>query len=205
MHVTSSARGALAPIVAAMVLLSTAWVALADDKPSLPSASCEQPCKHVEDCPKVTCECAHGTGSDVAVCDTENTHCCSSPQAACEQFCKVNNQTWTGRFTSAASSHEAPPAAASPSPSPCDEPCKEAKDCTTVSCQCAHGTAPDVAACDVKTHCCGDRRVVCEHFCSAKKDKWTGKLVEPQPRDDYLLEDPSDGDDGDTGGDDDEP
>ena len=47
--------------------------------------------------------------------------------------------------------------------------------------------------------------MVCEHYCGAKKDKWTGKLVEPEPRDDYLLEDPSDGDGGDTGGDDDEP
>jgi hypothetical protein len=53
----------------------------------------------------------------------------------------------------------------------------------------------DVAACDVKTHCCGGARVVCEHFCE-KKGKWTGKLVDaaPAPPLGSLLDAPSEED-----------
>src|SRR5205809_570270 len=47
----------------------------------------------------------------------------------------------------------------------------------SMTCQCAHGTAPNVAPCDATTHCCGSAPVVCEHFCGAKKGKWTGKAV----------------------------
>ena len=198
---TRWARGAIAPLMAALLLTAiTAAPARGEDAASKTTGSCEQPCTHVEDCPTVTCECEHGTASGVAVCDTENTHCCGSAISACERFCEVNHQQWTGRFTpeapprpsSAAAKHEDP----SPSPAACSEPCQEPKDCRTISCQCVHGTALDVAACDVTTHCCGNVRVVCEHYCGEKKDKWTGKLVEPAPRNDgSLLGEPDDGPD----------
>ena len=50
-----------------------------------------------------------------------------------------------------------------------------------MTCQCARGTAENVAACDAKAHCCASARIVCGHFCGAKKGKWTGKVVEPAP------------------------
>jgi DMSO/TMAO reductase YedYZ molybdopterin-dependent catalytic subunit len=74
-----------------------------------------------------------------------------------------------------------------------------------MTCECDHGTAPDVAACDAKTHCCGSARVVCQHFCGAKNEKWTGKVVvdasPPPDAPSSLDEQPYDGrgdyDDGD--------
>src|SRR5690349_17908160 len=64
-----------------------------------PSNACEHPCAHVEDCPKVTCECDGASASGVAACDADGTHCCLTASAACERFCEVNHQTWTGRYT----------------------------------------------------------------------------------------------------------
>jgi len=209
-------------VLAALALTSTAAAAKTKhaDEPAAEHA-CEQPCAHVEDCPKVSCECGHDTASGVAICDTEKTHCCFSARDACERFCQVHHQKWTGKFSAepSASSETAgsPGPAASPSAGDasaeataptCSEPCHEAKECPTITCQCAHGTAPNVAACNAKTHCCGEARVVCDHFCGAQKDKWTGKLVdEPPARDGDSLDDPHDllgPDDDDGGGSDDE-
>jgi hypothetical protein len=123
-----------------------------------------------------------------------------TPSTACERFCEVNNQTWTGRFTPESASGDRPSTAkeesAIPSAPACDEPCKEAKTCRTITCQCAHGTADNVAACNPTTHCCGDSRVVCEHFCRGKKGTWSGKLVETDPPADThdLLGEPPDDD-----------
>ena len=50
-----------------------------------------------------------------------------------------------------------------------------------MTCQCARVTAADVAACDAKAHCCAGARIVCEHFCRAQKDKWTGKVADTAP------------------------
>jgi hypothetical protein len=163
-------------------------------------AACEQPCAHIEDCPQMTCECAEASGSGVAACDTE-TRCCASPATACESFCDVHHQKWTGRFTPETGATEpataagAPEASATPLAAPCDEPCQKPEDCRTIICQCAHTTAPDVAACDAKTHCCGSARIVCEHFCKAKKDKWTGKFVDSPPPDTGSSLDEPDEDD----------
>jgi len=153
--------------------------------------ACEHPCAHVEDCPKVTCECADASASGVAACDTEETHCCASANTACERFCEVNHQEWTGRYTpegdvrapaaAAAPGGDAKDASANAASAPCDEHCDQATDCRAITCQCTHAKAEDVAACDPKTHCCGSARIVCEHFCEGKKGKWTGKLVESAP------------------------
>jgi len=198
MNATRWARGALAPLLAVALLVSIASPATPrEHHASKGSSSCHQPCTHVEDCPKVTCECAHGTASGVAVCDTEKTHCCGSASLACKRFCEVNHQKWAGRFTPEASPQDSGAAStdadSSASAAPCPEPCQQAEDCRTVSCQCVHGTVTDVAACDGKAHCCGSSRVVCEHFCGAKKDKWTGKVVEAtQPHDEGSgLDEPS--------------
>ena len=133
--------------------------------------------------------------SDVAACDATKTHCCLSASAACEQFCAANHQKWTGKFGSDTPSDK--PSTSSgddsrgTSANACSHSCKEASDCPTISCQCKHATAPHVAACDVATKCCGDARVVCEHFCKAQKDQWTGKVVDDAPHDDApLVEDP---------------
>jgi hypothetical protein len=193
-----------AALLAAAIILTSIASAKADEP-------CERPCTHVEDCPKVSCECTHDTASGVALCDTEKTHCCGSAGAACKRFCEVYHQKWTGKLTPETSAPETPPHDspatqandAAGSTTACSEPCQEPKDCHTISCQCVHGTAPDVAACNAKTHCCGSARVVCEHFCGAKKDKWTGKLVEQAPPDEGSMlggpdEDlePDDSDDG---------
>ncbi|MEO6028981.1 MAG: hypothetical protein ABIR79_19120, partial [Candidatus Binatia bacterium] len=151
---------------------------------------CAHPCARVAECPKVTCECAEASGSGVAACDTETTHCCVSAEVACARFCEVNNQTWTGRFTpepaapGAATGEQPPPpadgAASVPAPSAaCSEPCEKAEDCRTMTCRCAKGAVPDVAACEPASHCCGSARVVCEHFCkNKKKGTWTGKTID---------------------------
>ena len=96
------------------------------------------------------------------------------------------------------------PSAAS-SPAPCDEPCKKAEDCRTMTCQCEHAMAEDVAACDATTHCCAGAKVVCDHFCKEKKDKWSGKVIDSPPADvKSLLDEPGGGlDDGDDDGGDD--
>ncbi len=61
-----------------------------------------------------------------------------------------------------------------------------------MNCQCTRTTAPDVAACDAKAHCCAPPRVVCEHFCGEKKEKWSGKvLASPPPDLGSLLDEPS--------------
>lgn len=123
----------------------------------------------------MTCECDGATALGVAACDTEKTHCCVSPSVACGRFCEVHQMKWTGGSTP-----DKDPGAGTAA-LPCDEPCKDAKDCGAVTCQCAHGTADGVAACNADTHCCGDTRVVCEHFCRGKKGKWTGKLAGAPP------------------------
>jgi hypothetical protein len=122
-----------------------------------------------------------------------------SPSTACERFCEVNNQTWTGRFTPETSSGDgaatAKDASARPAAPLDGESCQEAKDCRTITCQCVHGTAADVAACSPTSHRCGDPRVVCEHFCRGRKGKWSGKLVETAPAldaRDLLGEPPND-------------
>ena len=46
----------------------------------------------------MTCECANAAASGVAACDTEQTHCCVSARTACERFCELHQQKWTGRF-----------------------------------------------------------------------------------------------------------
>ena len=164
--------------------------------PSKTAASCDHPCTHVEDCPKATCECSGGTASGVAACDSDETHCCTSPDTACERFCEANHQKWTGRFTPESSPAQATSgdSTASAPAASCADPCKSPKDCRTVTCECRHGQAEDVAACDMKTNCCGSPNVVCEHFCSGKKGKWTGKLAEPPPPHDApsLLDDDAD-------------
>jgi hypothetical protein len=133
----------------------------------------------------MTCQCEKGTAENVAACDTEGTRCCSDPSTACERFCEANHQKWTGRFTPEASSAPAPPAAAAPataaSSSACAEPCQKAEDCPTMTCQCENGTAENVAACGATSHCCGNARVVCEHYCGGKKGKWTGKVASDAP------------------------
>jgi hypothetical protein len=154
-----------------------------------PSNACEHPCVHVEDCPKITCECAEASASGVAACDADETHCCLTASAACERFCEVNHQTWTGRYTPEGDARPKPAASApeaasdtTPSAAPaCADTCEKADDCPTITCQCAKGLAEHVAACDAKTHCCGGARVVCEHFCVGKKGKWTGKVAESAP------------------------
>ncbi len=167
--------------------------------------ACAHPCARVAECPKVTCECAEATASGVAACDTETTHCCVSAEVACARFCEVNNQTWTGRFTpepagsdGAPSGQPAPPAdgaASAPAPA-CAEPCAKAADCRTMTCKCARGVVPDVAACEPKSGCCGSARVVCEHYCKdKKKGKWSGKTVDEPKRIPSLLDPPADGSD----------
>ena len=156
------------------------------DATAKPASACEHPCVHVADCPKVTCECAEASASGVAACDADETHCCLSANTACERFCEVNHQPWTGRYTpegdvqpkrASDGGDGAKDASASAAAAPCAEPCEKAEACRTITCQCAKGTAENVAACDAKTHCCGGARVVCEHFCGGKKGKWTGKVV----------------------------
>jgi hypothetical protein len=185
MNVTRRPSGPLAPLLAVVLLTAIASPAIpGEPEASQPSSACDQPCKRVGDCPKVTCECEEATALGVAACDTEKTHCCMSPSTACERFCEVNHQKWTGRSAATPPDERAPIAQdASPGPSaaPCDEPCTEGNDCRTITCQCAHGTAADVAACSAETHCCGDTQVVCDHFCRGKKGKWTGKVVEVAP------------------------
>ena len=162
------------------------------EQATAPTSACTHPCTHVADCPKVTCECSEASGSGVAACDTEETHCCADTETACTRFCEIHQQTWTGRFTAegATPPSAAPAPAAAPttaaSPAPCDQPCDKAEDCRTMTCQCAQGSAENVAACEAKTHCCAAARIVCEHFCSGKKGKWTGKAADTPP--------PSDGD-----------
>jgi hypothetical protein len=157
--------------------------------PQEPTAAsdCQHPCTHVDDCPKVTCECSQASASGVAACDTEETHCCTSTETACTRFCEMHQQSWTGRFT-ADGAAAAPAPATAASPAPCNEPCDKAEDCRTMTCQCAKDTAENVAACDPKGHCCAEARIVCEHYCTGKKGKWTGKAVDTPP--------PSDGDRG---------
>ncbi len=158
------------------------------DAASADAATACRPCEHADDCPKVTCECDRSTGTNVGACDTEETHCCASPHDACTAFCAANDQLWTGKFGTASTHDSAetpPPHAAEPSAddagaAACLHPCDEAGDCPTISCQCKKAVARDVAACDVNAKCCGDERVVCEHFCGARKDRWTGKLVEDE-------------------------
>lgn len=197
MNAISRARPALVRLSVLVLLLAMVAPATArQHKPSKapPKAkaapattACDQACAHVEDCPKVTCECADAAGSGVAACDTES-HCCANPQTACRHFCELHKQKWTGRFTpddGAAvpdSSGGSNDTSASMEPAAtCDELCEKAEDCRAMTCQCAHGTAENVSACDAKTHCCGSARIVCEHFCSGKKGKWTGKAVESAP------------------------
>lgn len=162
--------------------------------------ACAHPCARVAECPKVTCECGEASASGVAACDTERTHCCVSAEVACERFCEVNNQTWTGRFTpepaapDAATREQRPlPAAgdagAQAPSAACAEPCQKAEDCRTMTCKCARGTVPDVAACD-PSHCCGNARAVCEHFCKGKKGTWSGKTVDQPAAVPRLLDPP---------------
>jgi hypothetical protein len=144
--------------------------------------SCSQACTHVEDCPKVSCECEHGSASDVAVCDVQ-TKCCWSVTEACKQFCRAHHQMWTGRTVPETPGTSIPTPSsgangADMTPTNCQQPCEAAADCPTMSCQCQHETASHVAACDVKTKCCGTARIVCEHFCGVTKDTWTGKVIE---------------------------
>jgi hypothetical protein len=185
MHTNRGAGLALTCAAALVLSLASATPALAGKQKAVkPATACQHPCAHVEDCPKVTCECANATASGVAACDTEKTHCCVSSRTACASFCEANQQKWTGRFTPEEGT--SPPAPTTDSdvtsgsgPSPaCEQSCGKADDCPTITCQCAHGTAPDVAACDAKAHCCGSARVVCEHYCTGAKGKWTGKLVD---------------------------
>jgi hypothetical protein len=158
-------------------------------RPKPTSSACEQPCTHVEDCPKVTCECADASGSGVAACDTENTHCCASATTACRRFCEMHGQKWTGRYAADAGDATPPPEAdgaakdesAPATPAPCAETCDKAEDCRTMTCQCAHGAAENVAACDPKGHCCAGPGIVCAHFCGGKKGKWTGKVIDAAP------------------------
>ena len=144
--------------------------------------ACDRPCTHVSDCPKLTCQCDQGTGTDVAACDAEQTHCCLADGEACKKFCGAHHQLWTGRFgsdtpgDSAASSRADDKPAASAAR--CEHTCKDPGDCPTVTCACTRGKAPNVAACDSQTNCCGDASVVCEHYCKAQKDQWTGKASE---------------------------
>ncbi len=168
--------------------------ALAKSAHSEGKAPCDQPCTRASDCPKITCECDRGTATDVSGCDTEKTHCCASASDTCKGFCAANHQTWLGRF-----GPDAPPAdSAKPSAdggsaaaeSGCRHSCKEAQDCPTVSCECKHGTARDVAACGVSTKCCAEPRVVCDHFCRAQDDRWTGRLLDDAPADAPVLDDP---------------
>jgi hypothetical protein len=175
----------------------------AGGKTGAAKSSCSHRCAHVEDCPKVTCQCSTAVASGVAACDTEKTHCCASAGTACERFCEAHHQKWTGRFgpTGAppGSRDDAEAQASSGAPAAaCDEPCEKPGDCRTMTCQCTHGTAAGVAACDATAHCCGSARVVCEHFCAAKKEKWTGKVVDDAPPADApssLDEQPYDGGD----------
>jgi hypothetical protein len=201
MNATRRNRSALSWLSTLVLLLAIGSPAAArQHKASKATSSCDHPCAHVQDCPKVTCECADAAGSGVAACDTEKTHCCAGARTACKRFCEVNHQKWTGRFTPEDatapqdSDGGAKDASSSASSAACDEPCQKAEDCRTMTCQCAHATAPDVAACDAKTHCCGSTRIVCEHFCRAKKDKWTGKVVDAIPPSDAgsLVDQPSD-------------
>jgi len=177
-RVAGSLLSVATAVLAAVVASSVSY---GRNLPATSTASCDQPCAHVQDCPKVSCECDHGTASDVAVCDAKKTHCCWSAGAACKRFCAAKHQTWTGKFGPV----DVPPIplppsgddSAATSSSTCNHSCKEAGDCPTISCQCEHAIAANVAACDVAANCCGEARVVCEHFCGAKKDRWTGKLA----------------------------
>jgi hypothetical protein len=214
-----------------VLLLCATPATAADPVPAKTSDACEHPCTHVTDCPKFTCECESAVASGVAACDVDKTHCCVSPAEACQRFCEVNHQTWTGRSTPEVSTpppnagaHAGDakgtsaknttgkdttakePSASSPSAA-CDQPCQKADDCRTMTCQCVHAMAEDVAACDATTHCCAGAKIVCDHFCDEKKDKWTGKVIESPPADvKSLLDEPADGiggdDDEDDGGDD---
>lgn len=203
MNATRRARLALSLLSALVLLLALAAPAAARQhkaakpqptpKAAKTTRSCDRPCASVEDCPKVTCECADDAGSGVAACDTE-AHCCASAPTACRRFCQLHKQKWTGRFTPddgtpapepsagsepAGSEHDANESAALSAP--CDERCERADDCSTITCQCAHGAAENVAACDAKAHCCAGPPIVCGHYCGGKKGKWTGKVVEAPP------------------------
>jgi hypothetical protein len=190
MPATNRRRLARASAVAVALLLACAAPAAARKqkapapKPSPAAArACDHPCEHVADCPKVTCECSEATASGVAACDAEDTHCCTDPETACRHFCESHDQKWTGRLSADAA------AAATPEPGPrdaktgtaCDEPCRNAEDCSPITCQCAHGIAESVSACNAGTNCCGGAQVVCEHYCTGKLGKWTGKVANPAP------------------------
>src|SRR5437868_4684409 len=71
----------------------------AGDPVSSPTPTCDRPCAHAADCPKVTCECDGAAAAGVAACDTDVTHCCVDASTACQRFCEVNHQKWTGRST----------------------------------------------------------------------------------------------------------
>ncbi len=197
---TTPSRPTLCSLALVLVLAVTPATARAF-KDTTADAPCAHPCARVAECPKVTCECAEASASGVAACDTETTHCCVSAEVACARFCEVNDQTWTGRFTpepatpGAATREQAPAAADGAATGPaaaaaCSEPCEKADDCRTMTCQCAKGAVPDVAACEPTTRCCGSARVVCEHFCKdKKKGAWTGKTVEPPKKIPSLLDD----------------
>jgi hypothetical protein len=190
--VRRSSRGVVtASVLVLGVALASAAYARPPEKPrpaaeasdaKAPEPACEHPCTHVRDCPKVTCECAEDSASGVAACDAQASHCCVGAEVACEQFCDLHHQQWTGRYTPESSTRPEPRTASDEAskapaaePPPCAEPCDKAEDCTTMTCKCAHTTVEDVAACDAKGHCCAPTEVVCQHYCAEKKDKWTGR------------------------------
>jgi hypothetical protein len=169
-------------LVLACVTPATARKQKAPAPKAAPAAAsaCDHPCAHVEDCPKVTCECSAATASGVAACDATDTHCCTDPATACRSFCESHEQKWTGRFTSDAAPAPTPepgPRDAT-APGQCDEPCRKAEDCRPITCQCAKGTAENVSACNANTNCCGSVKVVCDHYCTGANGKWTGKVAE---------------------------
>ncbi len=227
MHAPTRARLIVRCLPVLLVLVALAGpVRALEPAPAKTADTCDHPCAHVTDCPKFTCECESAVASGVAACDVDNTHCCVTAAVACQRFCEVNHQTWTGRSTpesataaqnagghggaakdSGAKTSTANEPSPNASPAACDEPCKKAEDCRTMTCQCEHAMAEDVAACDATTHCCAGAKVVCEHYCKEKKDKWSGKVIESPPADvKSLLDDPAledgGGDEDEEGGDD---
>ena len=224
--------------VSALVVVATVTTAHARQHAAVKAtkSACSHRCTHVDDCPKVTCQCAEASASGVAACDAAKTHCCTSPNTACARFCEAHHQKWTGKFTPE-SDAEPPSATAAPADSgspnvdgtashdaekpadsegastshdasssaagaECDERCDKPEECHPMTCQCAHAIAESVAACDEHTHCCGSARIVCQHFCSGKKGKWTGKVADASPPPESAPDAPDDegGEDDGSGG-----